>query len=241
MSLIFKRNRPYQILVIGDEGVGKSSFASANANSVLPRELASFMHFQQAIHTFEVNGKPIELAVWVPLTGRAYDRTRRASYENVHGIFIVYDESFNHLQSWLAEIQQWNGGNVQKVIIGMKNDLVNQRDVSFQEAKKYADSLNIPMFEVSAHEHDFIDMIFKTMISYIQPGTELNQCIRSVNSVVDERNMRDQGHQNAVEDEHAREKIGIDDVPPVVNIGDMDNGEMGRGILDLPTEDKKSN
>ena len=102
-------------------------------------------------------------------------------------------ESFNHLESWLAEIQQCQGEKARKVIIGMKNDLVNQQSVSFQEAKvflnrrntnknvirflfkEYADSLSIPMFEVSAPEHDFIDMIFKTMISYIQPGTELNE------------------------------------------------------------------
>ncbi|CAF1193800.1 unnamed protein product [Adineta ricciae] len=246
MSVIFEKNRLYQTLVIGDKGVGKSSFAFANANSVLPRDLVNFMHFQQATHTFEANGKPVELAVWVPLTGRAYDCTRRASYKNVHGIFIVYDvtkrESFNHLQSWLTEIQQWNGGNAQKVIIGMKNDLVNQRGVSFQEAKQYAASLNIPMFEVSAHEHDFIDIIFKTMISYIQPDIHLTLIrIRSEHSVAVERNMQDQGHQNAAEGEHAHREIGIDDVPPVVKSCDIDDGEMERAILDLPTEDKKNN
>ena len=53
--------------------------------------------------------------------------------------------------------------------------------------------------------------------------------------------MRGQDHQNAAEDEHNDENIGIVTLVPIVHSYGTDDGEMERAMLDIPTEDKKNN
>ena len=65
--------------------------------------------------------------------------------------------------------------------------------------------------------------------------------ILSVYSVIVESNMCGQDHQNAAEDEHNDENIGIVALVPIVHSYDTDDGEMERAMLDIPTEDKKNN
>ena len=152
----------------------------------------------------------------------------------------------------------------------MKKDLVNPQAVSFQEAqvilnwinakedivqflfKEFAASLNIPMFEVAAHEIDFIDIILKTMISDIQCLTELHECkitadfiydldisltslgTRLVSSVVVESHVHGEDYQNAAENE----QVGIVEDPPITPVQDVDDGAMARAHLDFSVEQK---
>ena len=54
-----------------------------------------------------------------------YDITRRSTY--------------NHLTSWLTDARNLTNPNTVIYLIGNKSDLEAQRDVSFEEAKQFAD------------------------------------------------------------------------------------------------------
>ena len=53
------------------------------------------------------------------------------------------------------------------VLVGNKLDLENQRQVSFDEAKAYADSRKMPYLESSAKERINIDEIFTEIVRHI--------------------------------------------------------------------------
>ena len=52
---------------------------------------------------------------------------------------IVYDvtdrESFDNVREWMQEIENYAQKNVNILLIGNKNDLLNKREVSFEEGK----------------------------------------------------------------------------------------------------------
>lgn len=53
--------------------------------------------------------------------------------------------------------------NVHKILVGNKNDMKDNRVVSYDEGKNLANSLNIEFFETSAKDDININNIFNTL------------------------------------------------------------------------------
>jgi len=64
------------------------------------------------------------------------------------------------VKQWMGEIDRYACQNVNKILIGNKADLENKRQVDYNEAKEFADSLGIPFFETSAKTAQNIDASF---------------------------------------------------------------------------------
>jgi hypothetical protein len=62
----------------------------------------------------------------VPVRARSY-------YRGAHGIIVVYDvtdaETFEHVKTWLHEIDRYASENVNKLLVGNKSDLTSKRQV----------------------------------------------------------------------------------------------------------------
>jgi len=65
-----------------------------------------------------------------------YDVTRRSTY--------------NHLSSWLTDARNLTNPNTVIFLIGNKSDLEAQRDVTYEEAKQFADENGLMFVEASA-------------------------------------------------------------------------------------------
>ena len=65
------------------------------------------------------------------------------------GIVMVYAindrASFNALENWMRQIKTHAAENVIKVLVGNKSDC-NDRQVSFEEGKKMAESFGVDFF-----------------------------------------------------------------------------------------------
>jgi Ras-related protein Rab-1A len=53
-------------------------------------------------------------------------------------------------------------------LVGNKSDLADQRQVTFSNAKKWADSVNIPILETSAKNSSNVEQAFLTMARQIK-------------------------------------------------------------------------
>lgn len=82
------------------------------------------------------------------------------------GIIMVYAindrASFNALENWMKQIKTHAAENVVKVLIANKSD-APERQVSYEEGKKIADSFGINFFEVSAKNNTNISEMFTYM------------------------------------------------------------------------------
>ncbi|CAL4162218.1 unnamed protein product, partial [Meganyctiphanes norvegica] len=123
--------------------------------------------------------------------GQERFRTITASYyRGAHGVIVVYDttdqRTFKNVKTWLQEIDRYAPKNVEKLLVGNKSDLIDKRVVDFEVAKKYSDSLNIPIIETSAKNAVNVDQAFMTMASNIkkragQPVIPSRQPVNRVN------------------------------------------------------------
>jgi len=70
------------------------------------------------------------------------------------GILLVYDitdeQSFLNIRNWIRNIEQHASDSVQKILIGNKCDMVDDRVITTDRGKELADEYGIKFFETSA-------------------------------------------------------------------------------------------
>jgi len=140
--------------LIGDSGVGKSCILLRFADDTYTESYISTIGVDFKIKTIHLNNKTIKLQIW-DTAGQERFRTITSSYyRGAHGIIVVYDitdqVSFNNVKMWLQEINRYANENVNKLLVGNKNDLASKRVVEAAVAQEFADSNNIPFLETSA-------------------------------------------------------------------------------------------
>jgi GTPase SAR1 family protein len=77
-------------------------------------------------------------------------------------VFSVAErETFQDLETWLNEVDR-HAENKPIIIVGNKADLVERRQVSFEEANNFAGSKGLLYMEVSAKNHESTEDCFRT-------------------------------------------------------------------------------
>jgi small GTP-binding protein len=106
------------------------------------------------LKSIEVDGKKVKLQIWDTAGQERFKNIQASYYKGANGILVVYDitnrESFEHVNSWLIEIEKNGNKNVYKFLIGNKNDLEEQRVVTKEEGEEFASINGMDFFETSA-------------------------------------------------------------------------------------------
>ena len=92
-------------------------------------------------------------------------------YKGAQGIILVYDitdlDSFQNLTSWLIEIKKNAPSFVNKILIGNKSDLENERKVKMEQGKEFAIKYRMKFFEASAKNSDNVYESFYSLVKEI--------------------------------------------------------------------------
>ncbi len=126
----------------------------------------------QKIRTIQLDGKTIKLQIWDTADQERFRTITSSYYRGAHGIIVVYDttdsETFEHVKTWLHEIDRYASENVNKLLVGNKSDLTTKRQVDTETAKEFAGSLTIPFLETSAKNATNVEDAFMTMAGEIK-------------------------------------------------------------------------
>ena len=94
------------------------------------------------------------MQIWDTAGQERFKNIQASYYKGANGILVVYDitnrESFEHLNSWLIEIEKNGNKNVYKLLIGNKSDLDDQRVIKKEEGEEFASINGMEFFETSA-------------------------------------------------------------------------------------------
>jgi len=166
----------FKLLLIGDSGVGKSSLLLRFADNTFTESFISTIGVDFKIRTLEIDGSTVKLQIW-DTAGQERFRTITSSYyRGAHGIIVVYDvtnpETFNNVQKWLQEIERYACETVHKLLVGNKCDLVTERKVSADDAREFADQLNLVFLETSAKDSTNVEEAFSKMARSIKEKLE---------------------------------------------------------------------
>lgn len=65
-------------------------------------------------------------------------------------VLLNFRSTYNHLSSWLTDTRNLTNPSTVIFLIGNKSDLDGQRDVTYEEAKQFADENGLMFVEASA-------------------------------------------------------------------------------------------
>jgi len=97
-------------------------------------------------------------------------------YRGAHGVFVLFDctsrESFHQVLQNFEEFNRAGNENIQKILVATKIDLIDQRQVSYEEAKELADQLGVPYIETSSKNNinvkEAVQILTRTVESNIE-------------------------------------------------------------------------
>jgi len=112
-----------------------------------------------------IGDKRVKLQIWDTAGHEKFRTITTSYYRGAHGIVIVFDltdrKSFDSVKRWMEEINKYARENVMRFLIGNKSDLVDKREVKYEEASALANGLNIYYVETSAKNNINISDFFK--------------------------------------------------------------------------------
>eukprot|EP01038_Epipyxis_sp_PR26KG_P011210 gene11210-15041_t len=156
----------FKLVLIGDNGVGKSALLlrfAENTFSEIPASSATIgVDFKFRI--LKVEKKTVKLQIWDTAGQERFKTITSAYYRGADGIIMIYDitnhDSFRHMNEWFQEVNRYASESCVKLIVANKIDLEN-RVISINEGKTYAQSLNLPFIETSASDGTNVEEAFQ--------------------------------------------------------------------------------
>jgi GTPase SAR1 family protein len=76
---------------------------------------------------------------------------------------IAKRSTFEELDEFINQARQ-TSDNSSIILVGNKTDLAEQREISMDEAKMFADSRDLPYMEISSKDHFGAEAIFSTIV-----------------------------------------------------------------------------
>ncbi|OHT14291.1 Ras-related protein Rab-4B [Tritrichomonas foetus] len=174
----------YKVIIIGNSMVGKTSIVESFTGSLVSKQ-----HFPTVGTGFypaelNINGKDIIFDIWDTAGQEMYRALVPQYVRGSAGALIVYDitsrDSFNSLDSWLEIVKPYSSSII-TFLFGNKTDNEQNRQVSYDEAVKYATDNEMKYSEGSAMTGDMIQStFFKFFQVIVKNGKPRTQQIQEV-------------------------------------------------------------
>ena len=157
----------FKVLLLGNSDVGKSSLLLRYVDSVWSDTFVPTIGVDFKVKTIEIGGKKVKLQIWDTAGQERFRTVVYTYFRGAHGIFLIYDitnrDSFKNLENWLIEIEKNASENVLKILIGNKNDLEDERDITPDEGKAFANRNGMQFIETSAKMNTNVNEAFETL------------------------------------------------------------------------------
>jgi small GTP-binding protein len=153
-----------KVVVVGDDGVGKSSLVRRFCLGQFEASAESSDGIVVQAKIVEVNGLTLTLSVWDVAAKERADAVRETVLQNAHVVALVYDvtepQSLEHLANWRREIVRL-APKVAFCIVGNKTDL--KRSVLREHGEDWAGREGLLYAETSAKSGAGVEQLFLTL------------------------------------------------------------------------------
>ncbi|XP_061687613.1 ras-related protein Rab-44 isoform X2 [Syngnathoides biaculeatus] len=143
----------FNVVMIGDSYVGKTSFMKRAQNGKFFPDCAASAGLDTCLWTVIVDGKPVALQLWDTAGQERFRSITNQIYHRAHAFLLMYDitssQSFAAVHYWARCIQEGAAENVPILLLGNKNDHT-KRTVTTEEGQNVAKEFNVGFMECSA-------------------------------------------------------------------------------------------
>ena len=145
-----------QLIIIGESNVGKTSLIRRYTNNLFNTNHLETVGIEFNTREEKINNKIIKVKIWDTEGQEIFQSLTKNFYRKADGIIIVFDvgnkESFEKLHDWIKSVYDNIDSyrEMHLIIVGNKNDLEENRQVTQEEGVKLSEYFEIPYFEASA-------------------------------------------------------------------------------------------
>ena len=168
----------FKLLLIGDSGVGKTCILFRFSDDAFNTTFISTIGIDFKLKTIVLDGRIIKLQIWDTAGQERFHTITTAYYRGALGVMMVYDitdkKSFDDITNWLRAIQEHGNPKVEKMIIGNKCDLDDNRMVPKESGEALANANDAMFLETSAKSSLNVDKAFEQMAERIMKNTILD-------------------------------------------------------------------
>jgi|Transcript_14240 Ras-related protein Rab-8A len=153
-----------KLLLLGDTAVGKSSLLLRFCESSFDANFVITIGVDYKWKHVERNGRKLKIQVWDTAGQERFRTITPAYYRAAMGVVLSYDitdrNTFDHVGYWVEELDKHGDATVQRILVGNKSDLSEDRKVSREDGERLAKKFNMTFFETSAKTGESVDDAF---------------------------------------------------------------------------------
>ncbi|XP_055991244.1 ras-related protein Rab-26 [Sorex fumeus] len=155
----------FKVMLVGDSGVGKTCLlVRFKDRAFLAGTFISTVGIDFRNKVLDVDGMKVKLQIWDTAGQERFRSVTHAYYRDAHALLLLYDvtnkASFDNIQAWLAEIQEYAQHNAVIMLLGNKVDSVQEHVVRREDGEKLAKEYGLPFMETSAKSGLNVDLAF---------------------------------------------------------------------------------
>ena len=153
-----KEIKAYKVIVIGRYGVGKTTIINRLMEKEIDGEYEPTLSIDIKNIQAKVNDKKIQIQIWDCCGNDKYAHKTPNLFKDAYISLLVYaindkEKSFEDLDNWYNILKEHSFDSI-KFLIGNKNDLEKEREVTIEDAEKYINN------------HDDIKIFLETSALY---------------------------------------------------------------------------
>ncbi len=164
--------KPYKIVLIGDEAVGKTAlihkFLEEDRDIVDYKPTIGVEIHKKFIKDEKNPDNDMVMYLWDMAGQEKFMETRRIYYEGANGILVIFDctrpRTFKNVRNWFEEARESSDIKTPMILISNKQDLKKFRKITHDETEKLANDLNIEYIETSALTGENVKEIFVNLV-----------------------------------------------------------------------------
>jgi small GTP-binding protein len=170
-----------KILLIGDTKVGKTSLIMTFTEQTFCEKYISTIGIEYKDKNIMKNGYKINLKIWDTAGQERFNALTKTMYRNVNGVLYVCDitnkESFDGLKNWIKNTYDI-AKDIKGIIVGNKTDLGEERVVSEEDIKEFAENKNMPYIETSAKTGANVNKSFDLLVEELIKDKTYEQLLK---------------------------------------------------------------
>ena len=174
----------FKLIIIGDSTTGKTNILSRYLNNKFEKISKSTIGVELGNKTFNIKNNIVNCQIWDTAGQERYRSMTKAYYKGALGALIVYDitkkTTSESVENWLTDLKNSADQKISVILIGNKNDLEEEREVTIEEGEMKAKEFGIAFLETSALNGTNIEKAFKTLVEEVY-----NKCHKEFESVTD--------------------------------------------------------
>lgn len=166
----------FKVMLVGDSGVGKTCLlVRFKDGAFLAGTFISTVGIDFRNKVLDVDGMKVKLQIWDTAGQERFRSVTHAYYRDAHALLLLYDvtnkASFDNIQAWLTEIQEYAQDDVVLMLLGNKVDPAQERVVKREDGEKLAKEYGLPYMETSAKTGLNVDLAFTAIAKELKQRT----------------------------------------------------------------------